>query len=340
MSHSETGALPGKIYGLEIAAAEGPGAMAHLREASRSCPPLAHDAVLLRVAAAGVNRGDLLQRQGLYPPPPGASDLPGLEVSGTVVAAGPGVQTWQPGDQACALLAGGGYADHVAAAADHLLPLPAGISLEDAAALPEAACTVWHNLVERGRLQAGETCLIHGGTSGIGVLGIQIAAALGARVFATAGTPDKCRAAEALGAERCVHYRSADFVAEIQAATGGRGADVILDMVGGDYVARNLSLLARDGRLVNIAFQQGAKAELDLLPLMLRRLTVTGSTLRARDHGFKTRLIAAVRRHVWPLIAEGRVRPVIDRRFPLKEAEAAHRHMETGGPTGKILLVL
>ncbi|WP_210529367.1 NAD(P)H-quinone oxidoreductase [Rubellimicrobium arenae] len=291
--------------------------------------------VRIRLAYAGVNRPDALQRAGAYAPPPGASDLPGLEGSGTVDALGPGVTGLVPGDEVCALLPGGGYAEYAIAPAAHCLPVPPGLPLREAAALPETAFTVWSNVVMRGGLRAGERFLVHGGASGIGTTAIQIAAALGARVWATAGGPDRARACEALGAERGIDRHAEDFV-EILQAQGG--ADVILDMVGGPYLPRNLQALAEDGRLVQIAFLQGPRSEIDLNAVMRRRLTITGSTLRPQSVAAKARIAEELRREAWPLIAAGRVRPVMDAEFPLDQAGEAHRRLEANGVVGKVVL--
>jgi NADPH:quinone reductase len=291
--------------------------------------------VLIAVAAAGINRPDLFQRAGLYPPPPGAPDTLGLEAAGTIVEVGEGVSAWRIGDQVTALLAGGGYARHVIAQADACLPIPAGVSLLEAAALPETVLTVWANVFERGGLKAGETFLVHGGASGIGTTAIQMARAHGARVFATAGDDAKCALCERLGAERAINYRSEDFAAVLREAGG---ADVILDMVGGPYVQKNLDILKEDGRCAMIAFLQGPVAELNLMRMMLKRLTLTGSTLRARPDSEKARLSAAVRQTVWPWIEAGHFRPVIDSVFPLDQAEAAHARMLAGAHAGKIML--
>jgi putative PIG3 family NAD(P)H quinone oxidoreductase len=293
---------------------------------------------LIRVVAAGVNRPDVLQRYGKYPPPAGASDLPGLEVAGRVVACGTDAKGFKVGDQVCALLAGGGYAEYAVAPAPQCLPAPKGLTAIEAAAVPETFFTVWTNVFERGRLQHGETFLVHGGASGIGTTAIQLARAHGARVFATAGTAEKCAACERLGAERAINYRDEDFVAVVKEETGGAGADVILDMVGGEYTARNLDLLRIDGRLVQIAFLKGSKVEIDLNPLMRKRLTFTGSTLRARSIAEKGAVAAAVRRNVWPLVESGKVKPVIHATFPLAEAAKAHAMMEADQHIGKIVL--
>ena len=316
----------------------GPGGPEQLVASRRPVPSPAPGEVLIKVAAAGVNRPDCLQRQGGYPPPPGASDIPGLEVAGTVVALGQGVETWQTGDEVCALLTGGGYAEYCAAPAPQCLPVPAGLTLQQAAALPETFFTVWSNVFDRARLQPGESLLVHGGASGIGVTAIQLARALGSRVFATVGDNDKIQPCLDLGAERVIHYRNEDFVQAIKSVTGNQGVDVILDMVGGDYVQRNLSALAVEGRLVFIAFLRGAKMELNLAPVMMKRLTITGSTLRSRPIAHKTAIAAALQKTVWPLLANGAVRPIIDRVFPLTDAAAAHTLMESNRHIGKLLL--
>ncbi len=291
--------------------------------------------ILIRVDWAGVNRPDALQRAGAYAPPPSASPLPGLEASGTVAAVGPGVADWKVGDRVCALLPGGGYAEYALTAGAHALTVPEGLSLKEAACLPETCFTVWSNVVMRGGLKAGERFLVHGGSSGIGTTAIQIASALGARVFTTAGSAEKCAACLDLGAERAINYRDEDFVAVL---TAEGGADVILDMVGGDYIARNLKALAEDGRLVQIAFLQGPKAEINFAPLMMRRQTITGSTLRPQSDLAKARIAAELTTHVWPMIASGRLRPVMDSEFPLDDAAAAHRRIESSGHIGKIVL--
>jgi NADPH2:quinone reductase len=296
--------------------------------------------ILVKVAAAGVNRPDVLQRMGLYPVPPDASDLPGLEIAGEVVACGAAVTMWKPGDKVCALVHGGGYAEYCVAPEVQALPVPKGLSLVEAASLPETFFTVWSNVYDRGALKPGESLLVQGGSSGIGVTAIQMAAALGNRVFATAGSDEKCAACVKLGAERCFNYRTQDFVAEVKAATGGRGVDVILDMVGGDYVPRELKCLADDGRLVFIAFLRGPKAELDINEVMRRRLTLTGSTLRPRPVEFKGAIARSLRDRIWPLIEAGRIRPVIYRTFPLAEASEAHRLMESSQHIGKIVLTV
>ncbi|GGL51702.1 NAD(P)H quinone oxidoreductase [Wenxinia marina] len=312
-----------------------PGGPDVLTVASREVPKPGPGEVRIRVAFAGVNRPDALQRAGAYAPPPGASDLPGLECSGIVDRIGEGVTDWSEGDRVCALLPGGGYAQYVVTPAAHCLPVPEGLGMKEAACLPETFFTVWSNVFGRGRLQAGERFLVHGGSSGIGTTAIQLARAFGARVFATAGSAEKCAACTRLGAERAINYREEDFV-EVLTAEGG--ADVILDMVGGDYIARNLKALAEDGRLVQIAFLQGPKAELNLAPLMARRQTITGSTLRPQSVLAKARIAEDLAREVWPLIAAGRVAPVMFRTFPLAEAAAAHALMESSEHIGKIVL--
>jgi putative PIG3 family NAD(P)H quinone oxidoreductase len=295
--------------------------------------------VLIAVRAAGVNRPDVLQRRGHYPPPPGASDIPGLEVAGTVAALGGDVRNWHVGDRVCALVSGGGYATLCVAPAPQCLPIPAPLDFIAAAAIPETFFTVWTNVFDRGRLQPGETALFHGGTSGIGTTAIQLAVARGSRVFATAGSDEKCRAVEALGAERCINYRTEDFVAVVRELTARRGVDVILDIVGADYFPRNIAALAIEGRLVEIGFMGGTSASaIDLGDILRRRLTVTGSTLRPRTVEEKGLIADALRRDVWPLLEAGRVQPIIYRTFPLEEAAAAHRLMESGEHIGKIVL--
>jgi NADPH2:quinone reductase len=328
--------LPDTMTAIEIAEPGGPGV---LRPCTRPMPVAGPGQILVAVAAAGVNRPDVLQRQGLYPPPKGASDIPGLEIAGSVVGLGEGVSDFHFGDMVAALVPGGGYAEYCIADEGSALPVPKGVSPVEAAALPETVFTVWTNLFERAALRRGETLLVHGGSSGIGTTAIQLATAFGVTVYATAGTAEKCVACEKLGAARAVNYREEDFLAVLREETGGKGVDVILDMVGGSYVQKNIDLLAPDGRLVNIAFLQGSRAEVNLLPVMLKRLTLTGSTLRARPVAEKARLASEVRRHVWPLVESGRVRPVIDSTFPLEEAAKAHERMDSGGHIGKIVLV-
>ncbi|WP_106819710.1 NAD(P)H-quinone oxidoreductase [Janibacter massiliensis] len=295
--------------------------------------------VVIEVVAAGVNRADVMQRMGFYPPPPGASPLPGLEVSGRVVEVGAGVTGWSVGDEACALLDGGGYAERVAVPAGQLLPIPDGVALRDAAALPEVACTVWSNLVDVARLAPGETVLVHGGTSGIGTFAIQLAKARGCRVAVTAGTPEKLAFCRELGADVAVNYREDDFVEAVREATDGRGADVVLDSIGAKYLSRNVDVLATGGRLVVIGLLGGRKGELDLAALLGKRGSITATSLRARDPQDKARIVAAVRDEVWPLLADGSVRPVVHSTHPLAEAAAAHREMESSTHVGKILLL-
>jgi len=294
--------------------------------------------VLVRVAFAGVNRPDVVQRQGHYPPPPGASLLPGLEIAGEVVALGAGVSALAAGERVCALVSGGGYAEYCLAMAEHCLPLPDRLALAEAAALPETLFTVWHNVFERGYARDGETLLVHGGTSGIGSMAIMLGRAFGLTVLVTCGGPDKCAAARGIGAALAIDYKAEDFVAAVKAFTGGKGVDLVLDMVSGDYLGRNLKCLADDGRHVTIAIQGGARAELNLGQVMTRRLTLTGSTLRPRSDEFKAHLAAEIRRHAWPLVELGQLRPVMDRTFPLAEAAAAHARMEAGEHIGKIVL--
>jgi putative PIG3 family NAD(P)H quinone oxidoreductase len=296
--------------------------------------------ILVKVTAAGVNRPDVMQRQGLYPPPPGASDIPGLEIAGEVAALGPGATRFKTGDKVTALVAGGGYAEYCPVHETNALPVPASLSLIEAAAVPETFFTVWHNVFERGRLKSGETLLVHGGSSGIGTTAIQLAKAFGARVITTAGSAEKCEACRKLGADVAVNYRSEDFVAATKTATGGKGAEVILDMVGGDYIARNYEAAGVDGRIVQIAFQGSSRANVDFLRIMLKRLTHTGSTLRARAVADKASIARALETNVWPLIAAGKVKPVIYRTFPLREAAAAHALMETSTHIGKIVLTV
>ena len=316
-----------------------PGPPDVLKPVERPDPVPAAGEVLIRVAAAGVNRPDILQRRGAYPPPPGASDLPGLEVAGTIEALGQGVTDWRVGDRVCALLSGGGYATLCVAPAVQCLPIPAAMDVVAAAAIPETFFTVWTNVFDRGRLKAGETALFHGGSSGIGTTAIQLAAARGARVFATAGSDEKCRACERLGAERAINYKTEDFVAVIKDVTGGRGVDLILDIVCGDYIARDLAALAVEGRLVVIGFMGSDTATLDFRRILGRRLTVTGSTLRPRSAAEKGEIASALRKEVWPLLEAGTVRPIVHRTFPLDDAPAAHRLMESSEHVGKIVLV-
>ena len=295
--------------------------------------------VLVEVAAAGVNRADVLQRMGFYPPPPGAPPYPGLECSGRISALGPGVTVWQPGDEVCALLGGGGYAEQVAVPQGQLLPVPDGVSLVDAAGLPETACTVYATVFQQARLTPGETILVHGGAGGIGTMAIQLAKSFGARVICTAGTPAKLERCTELGADLAVSYVRDDFVSAVDVFTGGRGADVILDIVGGPYLARNVAALATGGRLLVVSTQGGSSAELDLQMLMRKRASILASTLRARPPAEKAVIVAGVREQVWPLISAGRVRPVTDRVLPMADAADAHRALEQGTHVGKILLV-
>ena len=305
----------------------------------RPAPAPADGEVLIRVVAAGVNRPDVFQRRGRYPPPPGASDIPGLEVSGVIETLGPGVAGWRVGDAVCALVTGGGYAEYCVAPAPQCLPVPRAMDVATAGAIPETFFTVWTNVFQRGRLQPGESILVHGGSSGIGTTAIQLAKTKGSRVFATAGSAEKCAACERLGAERAINYRDADFVAVIRDLTGGRGVDVVLDMVGGDYFARNIEVLAVEGRLVEIATLHGVKAEVNIQTIMGRRLTVTGSTLRPRPVADKAAIAAELRQHVWPLLESGAVKPIVHATFPLRHAAEAHRVMESGAHIGKLLLV-
>ena len=328
---------PATMTAIEIVEPGGPEALV---AAERPTPEPGVGEVLIRVAAAGVNRPDVLQRTGGYPPPPGASDIPGLEIAGEVVALGPGAEGLGIGDETCALVTGGGYAEYCTAPTAQCLPIPRGYDMTRAAALPETFFTVWTNVFQRGRLRAGERFLVHGGSSGIGTTAIQIASARGVRVFATAGSADKCAACEKLGAERAINYREEDFVAVVREATGGEGVDVILDMVGGDYIARDIKALRTEGRLVFIAFLGGSKAAIDFLPLMLKRLTISGSTLRPRSVEEKGAIADELRREVWPLLDSGSIAPLIDSTWPLADAAEAHRRMEGGAHIGKIVLTV
>ena len=325
------------MVAIEIAA---PGGPEQLKPTTRPLPRPGAGEVLIRVAAAGVNRPDVMQRQGRYPPPPGASDLPGLEVAGEVVALGENVSGPALGSQVTALLSGGGYAQYAVAAAPLCLPIPAGLSLVEAAAIPETFFTVWTNLFERGHCKAGDTVLIHGGTSGIGTTAIQLATAVGARVFATAGSHAKARACEELGAVRGIDYKTEDFVEVVNNATEGKGVDVILDMVAGPYVQRNLDAAAMEGRIVVIAVLGGARAEIKMHTIMAKRLTLTGSTLRPRTVAQKAQVADGVHKNVWPLLSSRRVRPVIHATFPLADAAGAHRLMESSNHVGKIVLTV
>lgn len=329
--------LPAEMIAIAIPKSGGPDVLVPER---RAVPRPGPGEILVRVRAAGVNRPDVMQRKGLYPPPPGAPDIPGLEIAGEVAAVGEGAQRWKVGDAVTALVSGGGYAEYCVAHADHALPIPAGLSAVEAAALPETVFTVWTNLFDRGGLQRGETALVHGGTSGIGTTAIQLAKAFGATVIVTAGSDEKCEACRQLGADVAINYKTQEFVAETRNATGGKGANVILDMIAGEYVDRNYDAAAVDGRIVQIAVQGGPKATVSVTKLMLKRLTHTGSTLRARPVGEKARIARAVESQVWPLVATGRVRPVIYKTFPLSEAAAAHALMESSEHIGKIVLTV
>lgn len=324
---------------MQYIAVREPGAADVLHMAEGNLPVPADDEVLIRVSAAGVNRPDVLQRLGHYPPPPGASPLLGLEVAGEVVAAGKQVPRWQPGDLVCALVNGGGYAEYAVAPATQCLPVPAGLSLAEAAALPETAFTVWHNLWQRAALRPGETLLVHGGSSGIGTLAIQLAAAMGVTVYATAGSEEKCRTCEKLGAAKAINYKQEDFVATVKSLTDGRGVDVILDMVGGEYVQRNFAAAARDARLVSIAFLEGSRVNIDLMPVMMKRLTLTGSTLRGQSALIKAQIARELEQQVWPLITQGKVKPLISAQYYFSEAAEAHSLMESGRLIGKVVLL-
>ena len=316
-----------------------PGGPEVLKPVSLARPEPGTGEILVKVAAAGVNRPDVLQRQGGYPPPPGAPATPGLEIAGEVIALGPGVKRYRVGDKVCALVPGGGYAQYCVAAEDNALPVPAGLTMVEAAGLPETFFTVWTNVFDRAGLKPGETFLVHGGSSGIGTTAIMLGKAFGARVIATAGSAEKCEACRVLGAEIAIDYRNEGFVKAVKEATDGRGADVILDMVGGDYIPRNLAAAAMHGRIVSIAFLKGSKAEVDFLPMMLKRLTLTGSTLRPRSVAEKAQIARALEAKVWPLISAGKIKPQIHKTFPLAEAAQAHALMETSAHVGKIILI-
>ena len=333
MSPTVSPQLPATMTCVEITPEGG------LITASRPLPQPGPGEVLVEVAAAGVNRPDVLQRKGAYPPPPGASDIPGLEIAGTIVGLGQDVSDWALGDDVLALVTGGGYAQYCTAPAPQCLSIPAGMEMDAAAAVPETFFTVWSNVFGRAALKPGETLLIHGGSSGIGTTAIQIAHALGSPVIVTAGSDEKCGACEVLGADHAINYRERDFVEAVKEITDGRGVDVILDMVGGDYVQRNLKALAEDGRLVNIAFLNGSKVEVDLMAMMLKRLTLSGSTLRARSVEFKAAIAAELKARVWPLIEAGEIAPFIHATFPLHEAAQAHALMESSEHIGKIVLL-
>ncbi|HIJ43719.1 MAG: NAD(P)H-quinone oxidoreductase [Rhodospirillales bacterium] len=332
-----SGKPPTSMTCIEIAEFGGPEV---LKPATRPTPEVAAGEVLVRVAAAGVNRPDIFQRRGLYPPPPDVTDIPGLEVAGVAAAVADGVAGWKAGDPLCALAGGGGYAEYCAVPAPQCLPIPGGLNMVEAAAIPETFFTVWTNVFERAALKPGETLLVHGGAGGIGTAAIQMASRLGARVIVTAGTPEKCASCMELGAERAVNYRQEDFVAAAKEFGNGKGVDVILDMVGGGYIERNIKALAADGRLVNIAYLRGSKAEIDFLPVMLKRLTITGSTLRPQTVERKGTIAGALKERIWPLIASGGIKPVVHATFPLAEAAEAHRLMESGNHIGKIVLVV
>ena len=330
------GQIPEAMQAIEIAA---PGAPEQLRLTSRPTPRPGPGEVLVKVAAAGVNRPDVLQRMGVYPPPPGASDIPGLEISGTVVAAGQGA-THLAGSRVCALVASGGYAEYCVAPAGTCLPVPEVLRLTEAAAFPETLFTVWINLFERGFAADGDVVLVHGGTSGIGTMAIKLGTLFGIDVIVTCGSDDKCAASKALGAVHAINYRKSDFVEQVKAFTGGKGVAVVLDMVGGDYVPRNLACLADEGRHVSIAFQRGPTAEVSIVDIMRHRLTLTGSTLRARSLEFKTMVADELAKTVWPYVEGGRLKPAMDKTFPLAEAAAAHARMEAGEHVGKIVLTM
>jgi putative PIG3 family NAD(P)H quinone oxidoreductase len=323
------------MIAIEIAQPGGPDVLIPVDRPKPSAGP---GEVLVKVAAAGVNRPDVLQRQGRYPPPPGVTDIPGLEIAGTIEMVGSGVTSWHLGDRVCALVSGGGYAEFCAVPAPQCLPIPRGMDLTHAAAIPETTFTVWTNVFERGRLARGESILVHGGSSGIGTTAIQIAHALGARVFATAGSKEKCDACRSIGAEHAINYREVDFVAAIKQATNGRGVDVVLDMVAGDYVQRNIDVLAMDGRLVMIGRQGGVKSEIDIMPILRKRLILTGSTLRTRSIEEKGTLARAVHQHVWPLFESNAVRVIVHQTFALQDAASAHRVMESSAHVGKLVL--
>jgi len=327
--------IPATMTAIEILE---PGGPEKLTTVTRSVETPGKGEVLVKVAAAGINKPDVMQRQGMYPAPKGATDIPGLEVAGVIVAIGEDVTFWKPGDEVCALVSGGGYAEYCLAPAVQCLVVPKGLDMIQAAALPETLFTVWANIVDRAHLQKGETLLIHGGSSGIGTTAIQIGCLLGARIFVTAGSPKKCAVCEELGAEIAINYNKKDFVDVLMKVTNGKGVNVILDMVGGDYLPRNISLLAADGRLVNIAYQKGSKAEVNFLPVMLKRLTITGSTLRIRPVEVKGAIARALRKRVWPHIESGDIAPLIHATFPLTQANKAHSLMESGAYMGKIVL--
>ena len=332
--------MPTLPASMTVIAIRAPGGPDMLAPEQRPLPRPAEGEVLVRVAAAGVNRPDVVQRQGFYPPPKGATDIPGLEIAGEISALGAGVQGWKAGDKVMALVVGGGYAEYCPAHQSHCLPIPSGLTLIEAAAIPETFFTVWHNVFERGRLKAGETLLVHGGSSGIGTAAIQLAKAFGAKVITTAGSAEKCAVCLRLGADIAVNYKREDFVAATKTATAGMGADLILDMVGGDYIERNYEAAAVEGRVVQIAFQGSPKATVDFRRIMLKRLTHTGSTLRARSIADKGAIARAVEQQVLPLISAGKARPLIDSTFALAQAAAAHARMESSVHIGKIVLTV
>ncbi len=336
-AHPAPASLPETMTAITITTHGGPEVLV---PGPRPVPVPAPGEVLVKVEAAGVNRPDVMQRKGLYPPPPGASDIPGLEIAGTVVALGSAVTGLELGARVCALVTGGGYAQYCTAPVETVLPFPEGLSAAEAAALPETLFTVWSNVFERGQLAAGEWLLVHGGSSGIGTTAIQLAKAFGAKVAVTAGSEDKCAACVKLGADLAINYREKDFVAEVKSVTGGKGANVILDMIGGPYIQKNYEAAAVDGRIVQIAFQMGSKVEVDFMRVMLKRLTHTGSTLRSRPVAEKAALTAAITQHVWPLIAEGRYHPALDTTYPLADAAAAHARMDSSAHIGKIVLTM
>lgn len=325
---------PANTHCIEITA---PGNSDQLHLTTRPLPAPGDQEVVIQVWAAGINRPDIFQRRGLYPAPQGETDIPGLEVSGIIIATGAAVVKWSVGDEVCALLPGGGYSKHAIAHQDLCLPVPQGLSLSEAAALPETFFTVWFNLVEKGELQAGDVVLIHGGSSGIGTTAIQVARALGATVYATAGSEAKCRVCEQLGAVKAFNYNTEDFT-DIKTLTDGQGADIIIDMVGGDYVQRNIKTAARKGRIISLAFLKGSKVEIDLMPVMLKQLVLSGSTLRSQPIEEKARIAAEVLKNLWPLIEAGQIRPVIDQTFPLENVAQSHTLMESSQHIGKILL--
>ncbi|MEO1046306.1 MAG: NAD(P)H-quinone oxidoreductase [Pseudomonadota bacterium] len=328
--------LPETMHAIDM---DAPGDASVLSLRTINVPQPAPGQVLIHVAAAGVNRPDIVQRKGFYPPPPGAPSTPGLEVAGEIVALGDGVDPVMRGQKVCALVGGGGYAEYCLARHDHCLPIPAELSIEEAAALPETLFTVWHNVFERAYAREGETLLVHGGTSGIGTMAIMLGKAFGLTVYVTCGSDEKCRKAEELGADAAVNYKASDFVAEVARLTGGAGVDIVLDMVAGDYVPRNMACLADDGRHVTIAVQGGLTAEIPMIDIMRKRLTLTGSTLRPRPDSFKALLADEIAHNAMPLVASRKVVPIIDSTFPLKDAAAAQAHMESGQHFGKIVLL-